>query len=248
MDTKVDGGGRIHPAGSRILAAVAAAAAARQPSAPPAASSSSSSEPPRTLLRGILSQQPSGSSGVVSGGGGIGLVNLHSILQPGHPALRPGDQPSYHPSLAHHPHVKPGKDLIFFLLNWMGEAPAHPQQGQTQSLLVELVCSGRWLMRVGRRKEEEMKLCPPRCWLLGNWLVVWEIERFLCTLSQMFSLAYNRILTPFSGGQRCIGRGQQQRPHEQRRDQVSASILFIFHRYVFSFIYILWCWLFSLLF
>jgi len=140
VDTKVDGGGRIHPAGSRILAAVAAAAAARQPSAPPPAASSSS-EPPRTLLRGILSQQPSGS--VVSGG--VGLVNLHSILQPGHPALRPGDQPSYHPSLAHHPHVKPGKDLcfLFFLLNWMREALAHPRGAAARTNSRKLVCSGR---------------------------------------------------------------------------------------------------------
>lgn len=104
VDTKVDGSRTIQAgAGSRIAAR----------------SVTTQAEPPRTLLRGILSQQPtngssSGSGSSVGGGassGSVGLVNLHSILQPGHPALRPGGgepYPLHHPSLAHHPHVKPG--------------------------------------------------------------------------------------------------------------------------------------------
>ena len=115
VDTKVEGG-RGGAAGARILAAAAAAAAL---SSPPASHQRPAAEPPRTLLRGILSQQPSG--GV---GNAVGLVNLHSILQPGHPALRPGchDQgQSYHPSLAHHPHVKPGKET-----NWCFKGEVRP--------------------------------------------------------------------------------------------------------------------------
>lgn len=109
-------------------------------------SSPVSSEPPRTLLRGILSQQPGASvPGLVANNNNsavLGLVNLHSILQPGHPALRPAGPADHHqqqqqqpgpyhhhhlnlhqqqqllrhPSLvpAHHPHVKPG--TLSFLL------------------------------------------------------------------------------------------------------------------------------------
>ena len=110
-------------------------------------SSPISSEPPRTLLRGILSQQPGASvPGLVANNNNnsavLGLVNLHSILQPGHPALRPAGPADHHqqqqqqpgpyhhhhlnlhqqqqllrhPSLvpAHHPHVKPG--TLSFLL------------------------------------------------------------------------------------------------------------------------------------
>lgn len=71
---------------------------------------STSAEPPRTLLRGILSQQPAASGGSAHNSAAVlSLVNLHSILQPGHPALRPAgpSDPSYHAS--QHPFVKPGK-------------------------------------------------------------------------------------------------------------------------------------------
>lgn len=105
-----------------------------------------SAEPPRTLLRGILSQQPGATvPGLAatnnSANAVLGLVNLHSILQPGHPALRPAGPADHqqqqqqqqpgpyhhhhlnlhqqqqllrHPSLvpAHHPHVKPGTFIV----------------------------------------------------------------------------------------------------------------------------------------
>jgi len=109
-----------------------------------------SAEPPRTLLRGILSQQPGApvpglAANNNSANAVLGLVNLHSILQPGHPALRPAGPADHHqqqqqqqpgpyhhhhlnlhqqqqllrhPSLvpAHHPHVKPGTFIVVILL------------------------------------------------------------------------------------------------------------------------------------
>ena len=106
-------------------------------------------EPPRTLLRGILSQQPSvtaGGSSTSSNAGAavLGLVNLHSILQPGHPALRPAgpsdqayhhlhhqQQQLRHPSLvqAHHPHVKPGNETAELVTCKMTNWGAHPGGG-----------------------------------------------------------------------------------------------------------------------
>ena len=109
-------------------------------------------EPPRTLLRGILSQQPSvtaGGSSTSSNAGAavLGLVNLHSILQPGHPALRPAgpsdqayhhlhhqqqqQQQLRHPSLvqAHHPHVKPGNETAELVTCKMTNWGAHPGCG-----------------------------------------------------------------------------------------------------------------------
>lgn len=142
VDTAVDGSGRHGVAGASrlVLQAVAgrnngsySISDSNSPITPPVSRQlqqqqqqqpPATTEPPRTLLRGILSQQP-GASIMTTGTSGptLGLVHLHSILQPGHPALRPAgpnDQPSYHhlaqqqlrhPSLiaGQHPHVKPGK-------------------------------------------------------------------------------------------------------------------------------------------
>lgn len=80
--------------------------------APTTPGASTSAEPPRTLLRGILSQQPAVAPGPAQNSAAVlSLVNLHSMLQPGHPALRPAgpSDASYHPGQMHHPFVKPGK-------------------------------------------------------------------------------------------------------------------------------------------
>ena len=110
----MDGSGRLAPTG-RLLAGSSNSSQGQQQQ------QQGTDEPPRTLLRGILSQQPapgtttagSGSSSgatTAAAAGTLGLVNLHSILQPGHPALRPNGE-----QLLLHPLVKPGNSNHLFV-------------------------------------------------------------------------------------------------------------------------------------
>ena len=106
----MDGSGRLAPTG-RLLAGSSNSSQGQQQQQ----QQQGTGEPPRTLLRGILSQQPapgtttagsgssSGATTAAAAAGTLGLVNLHSILQPGHPALRPNGE-----QLLLHPLVKPG--------------------------------------------------------------------------------------------------------------------------------------------